>query len=64
MALLDGRLVLSGDTYENAIPIPLDHAVPSRLELESWNELMVAIEGQGLSCQLVRPAVYVEDFEP
>ena len=64
MKLLDGRLVLSGTTHENTISIPLDHAGPSRLELESWNERRVTIEGQGVSCQLAGPATYVEDFEP
>ena len=64
MDLLGGRLVLSGAVYRNLIPIPLVHVGLSRLELESWNEVRVAIEGQGVSCQQSGPAVYVEEFEP
>jgi hypothetical protein len=64
MELLDGRMILSGRTLSNVIPMPLDHVGPSRLELESWNEVKVVIEGGGVTCRLVGPPIYLEEFKP
>lgn len=64
MELLDGRLILSGQTLSNIIPLPLNHAGPSRLELESWNEAHIVIEGNGVTAVLAGPPVYVDEFEP
>jgi len=64
MELLDGRLVLSGETFENTIPMPLDHVGPSRIELESWNDARILIEGDRVTCEFVGPPAYVERFEP
>jgi hypothetical protein len=62
--ILDGRLVLSGETVDNMIPMPLSHIGPSRIELESWNDANVVIEGQGVTAMFAGPAEYVEEFEP
>jgi hypothetical protein len=62
MELLDGRLVLSGETFENCIPLPLSHKGPSRIELESWNELKIVITGDGLTAVFAGPPEYVEEF--
>jgi hypothetical protein len=62
--LLDGRLILSGETFDNCIPMPLTHVGPSRIELESWNDVKVVIEGAGLSAVFAGPPEYIEDFQP
>jgi hypothetical protein len=62
MELLDGRLVLSGETLENTFPIPLQHVGSCRIEFESWNEARVVIDGDGVTGVFVGPPVYVEDF--
>lgn len=62
--LLDGRLVLSGATLSNVIPMPLSHMGPCRLELESWNDVRVIIEGEGVTSDFAGPPVYVEEFNP
>jgi hypothetical protein len=62
--LLDGRIILSGETFKNIIPLPLDHLGLSRLELESWNDVRVVIEGDGVSATLAGPPEYVEEFKP
>jgi hypothetical protein len=64
MELLDGRLVLSGETFSNTIPMPLNHMGPSRIELESWNDARIIIESDGVSGHFVGPPVHVEEFEP
>lgn len=62
MKLLDGRLVLSGATLSNVIPMPLSYVGLSRLEIESWNEVRVVIEGEGVTIDFAGPPVYVEEF--
>lgn len=62
--LLDGRLVLSGETINNFIPMPLNHVGPSRIELESWNETRIVFEGDGLTASFAGPPEYVEEFTP
>jgi len=62
--LLDGRLVLSGETHQNIIPLPLEFVGTSRLELESWNDVRVVLEGEGVTATLAGPPDHVEEFEP
>jgi hypothetical protein len=64
MELLDGRLILSGKMVPNAIPMPLSHVGPSRIELESCNGACVVIEGDGVTGNFVGTPVYIEEFEP
>ena len=64
MELLGGRLVLSEGTFSNMIPMPLNHVGPSRIELESWNDVGIVIDGNGVEGAFVGPPVYVEEFEP
>jgi len=62
--LLGGRLVLSGETHENAIPLPLEFLGASRLELESWNDVRVILEGEGVIASVVGPPENVEEYGP
>jgi hypothetical protein len=62
--LLDGRLVLSGEVFENAIPLPLNHRGDCRLELESWNDIRSVFEGEGVSASFVGPPSFIENFTP
>lgn len=64
MELFDGRLVLSGESFSNIIPMPLTHVGPSRTELESWNDVSIVIDGNGVEGEFAGPPVYVEEFEP
>jgi hypothetical protein len=64
MELLDGRLILSKEAFPNIIFMPLNHAGPSRIEFQSWNEARIVIEGDGVTGAFMGPPVYVEDFEP
>jgi len=64
LELLGGRLSVLGTTQENIIPLPLDVAEPSRLQLESWNGRTVVIEGDGVAATLVGAPRYLEQFEP
>jgi len=64
MELLGGRLVLSGGTFDNLIPMPVKHVGTSRLELESWNDAKIVIEGNGISGAFAGPPQYVEDVGP
>ena len=64
MELLGGRLVLSGGTFDNLIPMPVMHVGTSRLELESWNDARIVIEGDGVSGAFAGPPEYVEDIDP
>lgn len=62
--LLAGRLVLSGEVFQNLISIPLDHRGSSRLELESWNDVRIVLEGEGVTATFVGPPEYIEEFAP
>jgi hypothetical protein len=44
--------------------MPLSHAGPSRIELESWNDAKIVIEAAGLTAVFAGPSDYVEQFEP
>lgn len=62
MELLDGHLVLSSKSFENFIPVPLDHSGPVRIEFRGWNDWQVAIVGEGIAARLVGSGVYIEEF--
>ena len=64
MELLGGRLVVSGEVFENVVPMPLSHVGPSKIELESRNEAKIIIEGAGVTATFAGAAEYVEEFEP
>ena len=64
MELLDGRLILSDETFGSSFPMPLSHVGPSKLELESGNDAKIVIEGEGVTAAFAGPPEYVEEFEP
>ena len=64
MDLLGGRLILSNKVFNNVFPMPLDHEGPSRIELETWNDAKIVVEGRKLTAVFVGPAEYVEEFKP
>ena len=62
MELLDGRLDVSSESFANVIPMPLNRIGASRLELRSWNEAKVVLEGDGVMGSFIGPAKYIEEF--
>lgn len=62
LELLDGYVELSGEKFDNIVPVPLEHDGPVRIELQSWNEWQVTIVGEGLDAHLVGSGKYIEDF--
>lgn len=64
LELLAGRLILGENTLTNLVPMPLDHAGPTRLELESWNDTRLIVEGDAVAGTFVGVPRYIEEFDP
>jgi hypothetical protein len=62
MELLDGHLDVAGEKFANMIPMPLDRIGSTRLELHSWNDAKIVIEGDRVTGSLIGPARYIEEF--
>ena len=64
MELLDGHLEVSGERFENVIPMPFNHVGSAKLELHGWNGMRIVIEGDSLETTFIGQARYVEQFSP
>lgn len=62
LKLLAGHLEVSGERFENMIPMPVNRSGPARLELQGWNGMRIVIEGDSVEAALIGDARYIEDF--
>jgi len=59
----DGFIKIGGETFDNHIPIPLDHKGSVELQIEPQGEVLL-IRGTQIKLELLGAATYLEEFEP
>lgn len=64
IGLAHGLLIVSGQTFDNLLPMPLDDVGPSKLELVTADSLAFTIEGDGVTAEFVGSPRYIEEFQP
>ena len=62
--LFGGYLGLDDAILDNEIPIPLNFSGDTELRLESWNDQIILVSGQGAELELIDEPTYVEEFRP
>jgi hypothetical protein len=62
MELLGGRLVVSGQVFDNLVRMPLIDSGLVSVQLQGSNSLELVIDGEGIEANLVGPAKYLESF--
>ena len=60
--VVDGHVALGGEIHDNAIPWPLAHEGPVRIELDGSEGEHIVLVGHGLKVTLLEDAKYIEEF--
>lgn len=62
--ILDGRLALSDELFENVFSVPSTHVGSTCLQIELANEISLTIRSHGFQAECVDVPTYVEQFNP